>query len=112
MENVETTTEMSLSISSEQDIENFESEKPENISTKISNEDLTKKFQLRNFIYPVSMQTEDKRENYAKNGFIPYGTHYSTASYIYYYLIRTYPFSESMIQLQNLNKENKNRLLT
>ena len=112
MENVETTTEMSLSISSEQDIENFELEKPENISTKISNEDLTKKFQLRNFIYPVSMQTEDKRENYAKNGFIPYGTHYSTASYIYYYLIRTYPFSESMIQLQNLNKENPNRLFT
>jgi hypothetical protein len=64
MDNIETiTTEMSYSIGSEADID-LEKEKPENTNTKINNEDLTKKFGLRNFIYPISMQTEEKRENY------------------------------------------------
>ena len=103
MDNIETITEMTLSISSEADLD-IEMEKPESTSTKISNEDLSKKFRLRNFVYPMAMQTEDKRENYIQNDYIPHGTHYSTASYIYYYFIRTYPFAESMIQLQNLNK--------
>ena len=111
IDHIETTSDISLSISSEQDLENFD-EKTENISTKISNEELTKKYQLRNFIYPISMQTENKRDNYVKNNYIPHGTHYSTASYIYYYLIRNYPFTESMIQLQNLHKESANRLFT
>ena len=64
MDNIETiTTEMSYSIGSEADID-LEKEKPEDTNTKINNEDLTKKFGLRNFIYPISMQTEEKRENY------------------------------------------------
>ena len=110
IDKIETTVELSVSIGSEQDIENLENEKTENI--KMSNEELTKKLKLRNFIYPISMQTQDKRENFINNNYIPHGTHYSTASYIYYYLIRNNPFNESMIQLQNLNKENPNRLFT
>lgn len=47
-----------------------------------------------------------------ENNYIPHGTHYSTASYIFFYLIRNYPFGEVLIQLQNYNKESVNRLFT
>ena len=86
--------------------------KEKKLKQKEKAKELCEKLQLRNFIYPISMQTADKRETYIQNNFSPYGTHYSTASYIFYYLIRTYPFNETMIQLQNYNKESPNRLLT
>ena len=94
------------------EIEKIELEKIDSKNLESSNKELCEKLQLRNFIYPISMQTADKRETYIQNNYSPYGTHYSTASYIFYYLIRTYPFNETMIQLQNYNKESPNRLLT
>ena len=103
---------MNKSISSEQDLDLFEHEKneKENIILKKNNEDLTENVRLRNFTYPISMQSKLKRENYGKNNFVPHGTHYSTASYIYYYFARNNPFTEAIIQLQNLHKEDANRM--
>ena len=92
-----------------QDIENNELDILDN--TKVNNEELTKKLKLRNFNYPVSMQTEEKREKYLQSNHDTHGNHYATSSYIYFYLVRNYPLTESMIQLQNNSKENPNRLL-
>ena len=88
------------------DIEGIEMNNAEN-----SNEDLSVRLQLRNFSYPISLQTELKREKYIEKNDTNHGKHYSTSSYILYYLVRSYPFGEAMVQLQNLNKENPNRLL-
>ena len=101
-----------ISIGSEQDVENAETEKVESKGSKINNEDLTEKLQIRNFLYPIAMQTEDKRDIYVENNYTPHGTHYSTASYIFFYFVRNYPFGEALIQLQNYNKESANRLFT
>ena len=93
-------------ISSNSDIntDNNETGKIENIKFKKSNEDLSKEFMLRNFNYPICLQTEEKRDNYAAQRFIPHGTNYSTSSYIFYYFVRNYPFLELIIQLQSLHK--------
>ena len=95
---------------SEPDIDIIEPEKIEPKGKKESNEDLTRKYSLRNFTYPIGLQREEKRDMYIENGYIPHGTHYSTASYLFYYLVRNNPFTESMVQLQHLTKESPNRL--
>ena len=46
----------------EQEAENNELEKLE--KSEANNDDLIKKFNFRNFFYPISMQTEQKRERY------------------------------------------------
>ena len=102
-------TESEIPINFEQDMENSELDILDN--TKVNNEELTKKLNLRNFIYPVSMQTEEKRDRHIKNNYDSLGNHYSTTSYIFFYLVRNYPLTEAMIQLQNNTKENPNRLL-
>ena len=108
---IESTIEQGpLLINQENDLENNEIEKQENINAKLKNEDLTKNYQLRNFTYPISLQTEEKREKFFESEICCHGTHYSTASFIYFYLSRNYPFTELIIQLQNLQKENPNRL--
>ena len=38
------------------------------------------------------------------------GTHYSTSSYIFYYLMRNNPYCQNMIKLQNYKQENPNRM--
>ena len=91
----------------EQEAENNELEKLE--KSEANNDDLIKKFNFRNFFYPISMQTEQKRERYINSQADSYGNHYSTTSYIIFYLARNYPFTEATIQLQNNNKENPNR---
>ena len=77
-----------------------------------SNGELSKKFQIRNFSYPVSLQSDEKIQKYVSKEYEPHGKHYSTAGYIFFYLVRNYPFLEAMIQLQNLSKESPNRLFT
>ena len=77
-----------------------------------SNKELAEKYQIRNFSYPVSLQSEANREKYISREYEPHGKHYSTAGYIFFYLLRNYPFVEAMIQLQNLTKESPNRLFT
>ena len=85
-------------------------------------QELYDKYGLRIFKYPISMQIEDKRiysrnkykeEEEFENKFHPHhGTHYSTSSYVYYYLMRNNPYTDSLIKLQNYQKENPNRLFT
>ena len=77
-----------------------------------SNGVLSEKYQIRDFSYPVSLQTKKNRDKYISRGYEPHGKHYSTAGYIFFYLLRNYPFVEAMIQLQNLTKESPNRLFT
>ena len=72
----------------------------------------------RDFKYPVACQTEDKREECIQrykynidNEFKSHlGTHYSTSSFIYYYLMRCNPYTHSLIKLQGDNFENTNRM--
>ena len=110
---IETTSEQqSFSISQENDIDNIEIEKQENINAKLKNEELTKNYGLRNFLNPISIQIEENKNKFIENETLIHGTHYSTASYIYFFLSRNYPFTELIIQLQNLQKENPNRLFT
>ena len=72
---------------------------------------------IRDMLYPISMQSPEKRkEEIAKylddQSKFPYhlGTHYSTSSYIFYYLMRINPYGENLIKLQNLKQENPNRM--
>ena len=73
---------------------------------------------LRILKWPVCMQKENKREDviYKYNEeegeqFQHHlGIHYSTSSYIFYYLMRQQPFSNLLIKLQNYQTENPNRM--
>ena len=74
----------------------------------------------RIFKYPISVQTESKRE-VAKNRFLDsssdkykshFYSHYSTSSFIFYYLMRINPFLQNLIKLQNNSQENTNRMFT
>ena len=72
----------------------------------------------RDMNYPVSMQNPEKREEEilkflddSDSKFCYHcGTHYSTSSYIFYYLMRINPFGKNLIKLQNYKQENPNRM--
>ena len=77
------------------------------------------KKQLRDFLYPPSLQTIETRE-IAKNKYredkedgnsFPQhcGVHYSTSAYIYFYLMRQQPYNNLLVRLQEFNLENTNR---
>ena len=77
--------------------------------------------QMRDFKYPISLQTPKKRE-YAKEKYkedieegIKFpahtGVHYSTSAYVYFYLMRQQPYCNLLIKLQAYNLENTNRCL-
>ena len=63
----------------------------------------------RNFDLPISVQDKDKqdlflsnRNNFSINETSPtHGNHYSTSAYIYFYLMRTNPFTNDMIKFQS-----------
>ena len=73
---------------------------------------------LRKFKYPICMQNQTRREDiiykYTQEEDEAFqhhlGIHYSTSSYIYYYLMRQQPFGNLMIKLQNYQEENPNRM--
>ena len=74
---------------------------------------------LRLFTYPICAQTEEKRQHIITkyNDFIRedtfphhFGNHYSTGSFIYFYLMRMSPFNNELIFLQNGVLENPNRM--
>ena len=76
---------------------------------------------LRNFNYPISLQSKIKRKNAIskfdeKENLLDFkyhlGTHYSTSSYIFYYLMRNSPFTENLIKLQGYQQENTNRMFS
>ena len=73
---------------------------------------------FRNFNYPVSAQLERqrqiKREKYSDEDekfSAHHGTHYSTSSYVEYYLMRNEPYTTLIVELQNYSQEDPNRLL-
>lgn len=73
----------------------------------------------RNLKYPIAIQTEEKRieiqakyqesSSCSKFG-THFGCHYSTGPFIYYYMMRLTPFTQSMIKLQNKELESSNRM--
>ena len=74
----------------------------------------------RDFKYPMAAQIEENRVN-AFNRFeddeqskikfpVHYGTHYSTSSYIYFYLMREEPFTTLLVKLQGYKQENPDRM--
>ena len=74
---------------------------------------------LRNMKFPISMQNSLKRlssiqkfkeDKISVNFPFHLGTHYSTSSYIFYYMMRNNPYCNNMIKLQNYKQENPNRM--
>ena len=74
----------------------------------------------RNFKYPMAAQTKENQDT-AINRFqddeennqkFPshFGTHYSTSSYVYYYLMREEPFTTLLVKLQGYKQENPDRM--
>ena len=74
----------------------------------------------RNFKFPMAAQNEEN-QNTALSRFIDdednevkfpvhFGTHYSTSSYVYYYLMREEPFTTLLIKLQGYKQENPDRM--
>ena len=77
-----------------------------NSKLKILNKILYEKY-LRQFQYPISAQTEEKRleieKRYDKNFFkfkYHYNSHYSTSSIIFYFLVRVSPITEEHVKFQ------------
>ena len=102
--------------------------KDKNERRKIKNEDyyfilkeIVNKFKkkLRDFRYPISLQTLEKREGVKfkyledkQEGSkfpIHCGCHYSNSAYIYFYLMRQLPYDNLLVRLQEYNLENCNR---
>ena len=75
---------------------------------------------IRNFKFPMAAQNEENREaalarykddeGIGEEFPIHYGTHYSTSSYIYFYLMREEPFTNLLIKLQGNKQENPDRM--
>ena len=72
----------------------------------------------RDFNYPIAFQSDEKKEQAIqkykesmKEEKFPIHSrlHYSTSSYVSYYLVRVNPFINSLIKLQNYAMENPNR---
>ena len=93
-------------------IVDFDDKKTHSKDVKISK-------RLRLFTYPICAQTEDKRQqvmlkynDFIRDNAFPhhYGNHYSTGSFIYFYLMRMSPFNNELIYLQNGFLENPNRM--
>ena len=74
--------------------------------------------QFRDLKYPVTVQG-DKQKQIKKEKYkdeeekfkIHHGTHYSTGSYVEYYLMRNEPYTTLIVELHNYTQENPNRLL-
>ena len=73
---------------------------------------------FRKLKYPVSAQSKSNRENLLEK-YIEgegkfkshFGAHYSTSSYVYFYLMRLEPFTKLLVELQNYSQENPDRML-
>ena len=92
------------------------------LNNKLENTNLDLKFKgllkfIRKMEYPICIQNEEKVkmmiEKYKEeDDKFKYHLciHYSTSSYIYYYLMRQEPYSDLLIELQNYQQENPNRM--
>ena len=73
---------------------------------------------FRQLEYPITVQsakskaTKLKKYNDEEEKFPHHhGSHYSTGSYIFYYLMRLEPFTSQLVELQNYTQENPDRML-
>ena len=96
-------------------IEIFFNNKNENININKRYKELFKS--IRKMKYPVCIQSEEKIKSFIEkyleeddNFRYHLGIHYSTSSYIYYYLMRQEPYSDLLVKLQNYQQENPNRM--
>ena len=92
--------------------------KNNNKNSKYENIFKSVKVQIRSFKYPPALQTKNKRDislikyrdSEISDEFPTHsGCHYSTSSYIYYYLMRQQPFCNLLIKLQGYSLESPNR---
>ena len=101
--------------------QNIEIENKLDDENKETNQILYDECGLRIFGFPLSMQSEKTRrhsilkykeefEEGESNFVSHHGTHYSTSSYVYFFLMRNNPFTQCLIKLQNYTRENPNRL--
>ena len=74
---------------------------------------------LRNFDYPISAQSKEKRDNILENYLTKeetdefvchYQIHYSTSAFVYFYLLRLSPITESHIIFQGNSFDNPDRM--
>ena len=63
---------------------------------------------MRDFKYPITLQTESKRNDFKETNVdligdkrYSHGNHYSTSAYVCFYLMRTNPFTHNMIKFQS-----------
>ena len=71
---------------------------------------------MRDFNYPITLQTEDKRKEFKESNLIlnesdrfSHGNHYSTSAYVCFYLMRLNPFTDVMIKLQSYKFDEPDR---
>jgi len=90
-------------------------DKDKEIKETKEDDEISKSF--RNLKYPISLQTEENRKiamyryNEEESKFhFHLGTHYSTAPFIFYFLMRQEPYNILLIKLQNYQQENPNRM--
>ena len=76
---------------------------------------------IRDMKYPISMQSKEIREICLKKYELEYvegkfqshfNNHYSTPSFVYYYLMRLNPYGQNMIKLQNYKNDNQNEIFS
>ena len=99
-------------------IAKFFNNKGENIKINKRNKEIKELFKsIRKMKYPICIQSEEKIKSFIEkyleeddNFRYHLGIHYSTSSYIYYYLMRQEPYSDLLIKLQNYQQENPNRM--
>ena len=92
----------------------------EAIDNNINNIKIEKELCLRDLNYPISLQTEEKREDTINKYLLektesnfPFHLykHYSTTGYIYFYLMRLNPYAQNTIRFQNYKIECAERIL-
>ena len=102
------------------DLDNKEDEQiSDNKENEDKNDNISKYYnEFRKLKYPVSVQISANKEkkllkynDIDENFKHHHGTHYSTSSYIYYFMMRLEPFTTLLIELQNYSQENPDRMM-
>ena len=86
--------------------------------TEINENNLKKLKSLRILKYPISLQTDYNRilainrysDDEEKDFRFHLGTHYSTSPFVFYFLMRQEPYDTLLVELQNYQQENPNRM--
>ena len=117
--NFEKIEEENNNIDNKSDIKGIINIKDKNKKEDEDNNDLSKYSKdFRKLKFPVSVQNPLNRENkiakfndYDEKFPHHHGTHYSTSSYLFYYLMRLEPFTTLLVELQNYCQESPDRMM-